>query len=146
MKWYNKNCFAGGHGVCWFDKYSFLHFGNLGFIYAILLLIGLIKNINMKWSLYLFLIINIIHIIDEILNNYTDISTESIWVPKHLGKVPRDGDSIQNFLGDLISGFVGSSLVLLTFYLTQKTIYQPLIILFTGFGLFCIGMSFWLNM
>ena len=58
MKWYNKNCFSGGHGVCWFDKYSFLHFGNLGFIYAIFLLIGLIKNIKLKWSIYLFLIIN----------------------------------------------------------------------------------------
>ena len=146
MKWYNQECFYGDHGVCWFDKYSFLHFGDLGFIYAILLLIGLIKNIKIKWGLYLFLIINIMHIIDDILNNFTDTSLESIWVPKYLGKVPRDGDSVQNFLGDLISGFIGSSIVLLTFYLTQKTIYQPLIILFTGFTLFCIGMGCWLNM
>jgi hypothetical protein len=34
--------FLWGHGICWFDKYSFLHFENSGFIYAILL-IGLIK-------------------------------------------------------------------------------------------------------
>ena len=54
--------FLWGHGICWFDKYSFLHFENSGFIYAILL-IGLIKNKNIKIRLgfYLFLVINILN-------------------------------------------------------------------------------------
>ena len=120
MQWNFKNCFYGDLGVCWFDKYSFLHFGNMGFFYSIFLLIGLIKNIKIRWGIYLYLIINVIHLIDEILNNYTDISLESIWVPKHMRRVPRDDDSVQNFLGDLISGFIGSSIILFTFYLSPS--------------------------
>tara|TARA_B100000686_G_C16790830_1_gene978596 strand:+ start:3317 stop:3763 length:447 start_codon:yes stop_codon:yes gene_type:complete len=147
MRWYSKNCFYGKDKIdfCWFDKYSFLHLGDLAFFYSIFLLFGLIKNIKMRWALFLFTIINTLHIIDEIFNIYTNTSLESIWVPKYLGKAQRDSDSVQNFSGDLISGFTGSLIVLLTFYFTLNNKYQPLIVLLTGFFMFCLGIIGWLN-
>jgi len=136
MYWSKKNN--------WFDKYSFLHCGSLAFFYTIFLLLALLKNIKTKGAIILFIIINTLHLIDELLNNYSTISMESIWVPKYLGRVVKDNDSIQNFLGDLISGLMGSLIVLLVFYFSEKNKYQPLIVLFTGFILFCVGLMGWL--
>ena len=91
MRWSKKND--------WFNSESFLHFGNLALIYGILL-VSFIKS--KRGAIILFIVVTILHIIDDLLNNFTDYSFERLWHNS------RDGDSIQNFLGDIISGLLGT--------------------------------------
>jgi len=98
MRWSKKND--------WFDPQSFLHFGNLALIYGLLLVLFVHSKRN---AIILFIVITLLHIIDDLLNNLTDYSFERLWHKS------RDGDSIQNFLGDIISGLLSTTILLIIY-------------------------------
>ena len=122
MKWNKKND--------WFDSTSFLHFGNIALVYGLLLVSFVHKR---KGAIILFAIVTAIHIIDDLLNNFTDYSFENLWHKS------RDGDSVQNFLGDIISGLLGT-IPLLLMYGKVSLWY----ILLTTIIFFIIGVSGWM--
>ncbi len=122
MKWSKKND--------WFDSTSFLHFGNQALVYG-LLLVSLVHK--KKGAIILFAIVTVVHIIDDLLNNFTDYSFERLWHNS------RDGDSVQNFLGDITSGLLGTIPLLLMY--DKVSIWY---ILLTTIIFFIIGVSGWM--
>jgi len=115
MRWSKKND--------WFNSESFLHFGNLALIYWILL-VSFIKS--KRGAIILFIVVTILHIIDDLLNNFTDYSFERLWHNS------RDGDSIQNFLGDIISGLLGTIPLLIIYDKLWYTLALTIIFFITG--------------
>ena len=115
MRWSKKND--------WFNSESFLHFGNLALIYGILL-VSFIKS--KRGAIILFIVVTILHIIDDLLNNFTDYSFERLWHNQ------RDHDSIQNFLGDIISGLLGTIPLLIIYDKTWYTLALTIIFFITG--------------
>jgi len=132
MKWNKNNCLIGKNTdskyssdfacPCWFDKWSLIHILTNTFFLTIIYIFILIlmKKPSNKLFIILFVVINIIHIIDDLLNNYVGISLESLKIQKHY-----DNDSLQNFLGDIICGLIGTCIIL---FLTLK--YKNPIIIF----------------
>ena len=115
MRWSKKND--------WFNSESFLHFGNLALIYGILL-VSFIKS--KRGAIILFIVVTILHIIDDLLNNFTDYSFERLWHNQ------RDQDSIQNFLGDIISGLLGTIPLLIIYDKLWYTLALTIIFFITG--------------
>ena len=90
MKWNKNNCLIGRNikanyssdfaSPCWFDKWSLQHITTntifLTVIYIFILI--LMKKPSNKLFIILFVVVNIIHIIDDLLNNYVGISFENI--------------------------------------------------------------------
>lgn len=121
MKWNPDNCLIGtknNEGVdhqCWFDLHSIIHFSYVSFFYVLLLfLVSLMKylssydeTVTRKTLIVCFWIINALHLIDDVCNNTLGWSLESI----HYKGRQYDTDSIQNFTGDIASGFVGTCVV-----------------------------------
>ena len=124
MRWSKKND--------WFNAESFLHFGNLALIYGLLLVLFIHRKCN---AIILFIVITILHIIDDLLNNFTDYSFENLWHKS------RNGDSIQNFLGDIISGLL-STIPLLLIYNKVSSIWY---ILGLTIIFFMIGIIGWMT-
>ena len=124
MRWSKKNN--------WFDPQSFLHFGNLALIYGLLLVLFIHSKRN---AIILFIVITILHIIDDLLNNFTDYSFENLWHKS------RDGDSIQNFLGDIISGLL-STIPLLLIYNKVLSFWYILVLTII---FFIIGIIGWMT-
>jgi hypothetical protein len=132
MKWNKNNCLIDTNTdskyssdfdcPCWFDKWSLIHILTNTFFLTIIYIFILIlmKKPSNKLFIILFVVINIIHIIDDLLNNYVGISLESLKTQKHY-----DNDSLQNFLGDIICGLIGTCIIL---FLTLK--YKNPIIIF----------------
>ena len=110
FKWkQNVSIFSLYDGNTMFNVASVTHFtsGITAFF-----IIKKIFNISDLKSL---IIINIIHIIEDYLENTSVISLESIvgkiiGCSNHLFISPRDEDTIQNYIGDNISFFLGSLL------------------------------------
>ena len=140
MYWEKTNCLysSKGNSKCWFDPHSFLHFGTTSFIYAFLLIGGEYFNIQTRGALIFWGLVNLIHIIDELLNNFTYLSFENIW---HMQK---DNDSTQNAIGDIICGLVGTTCIFLTFYLTKPK-YRSLFVLAVDIIFSCIVLGLWLH-
>jgi len=124
MRWSKKND--------WFDPKSFLHFGNLALIYGLLLVLFIKSK---RGAIILFIVLTLIHIIDDLLNNFTDYSFENLWHKS------RDGDSIQNFLGDIISGLL-STIPLLIIYNKVSSLWY---ILGLTIIFFMIGIIGWMT-
>jgi hypothetical protein len=85
-----------------FDIHSISHFLSLFILF--ILIKSLFKSLS---SIKILLIINILHIIEDILENTTSYGIESI-IKRIDG--PSDNDSLKNFIGDIVSGFLGSLL------------------------------------
>ena len=116
MKWYTPNCLVGQVGKttdskCWLDAHSFAHASYPLLFYMILLFILSLYNrlspLTNKQLLLSFITVNVIHIIDDSLNNFVGWSLESFY---HKGKF-YDKDSIQNFLGDILVALSSTGLM-----------------------------------
>lgn len=99
----------------WFDFYSFNHVALTALIYGLIIsFIALFGKLTEKTILYGFILANVIHGIDEILNNLCGISLEGWYHNVVLGRKGKqiDRDTWQNSLGDLISCLVGTSIIM----------------------------------
>ena len=135
MKLNPTNCFWGGYSKseenirkntdyssCWFDQWSIMHAVNPMIIFTgLLMLITFFGKLSTKSTIWIFVLVDLIHGIDEILNIYTPYSLESI----KDGRVIIDGDTVQNCLGDIISSFLGTGIILVV-ALVSKDIYLTL--------------------
>ena len=87
----------------WFDMFSIAHGVSIGIIYF-----AAIKLTSID-AFILLIAINLLHVLEDILENYTHYSLECLF--KNCNGKPPDNDSFQNFAGDIISGFITSSTI-----------------------------------
>jgi hypothetical protein len=129
----------------WFTIASLFHFlfGIIAFMVC-----KIYFKIN---DLYAFLLVNIGHIIEDYLENTTKISIEGIYhkisnCKNKLFLAPTDNDTMQNFIGDNISCFLGTLLAYFLlknnkFYnITEKFLIIYIIIFIASPSIFC---NFW---
>lgn len=110
-----------------FDSWSLHHFFWQGFFYIIFHLLFNIKNINQ--SIILFIIVTVIHIIEEYLGNNSRISIEGIFVD-YIGplfdkkikieKRELNNNNIKNSVGDILSGIISNILIIFYWYHYKK--------------------------
>jgi hypothetical protein len=94
-----------------FDKWSIAH---AGLAPAFLLFYITICAKNFKDCIYLFFIINILHDVDEILENYTEYSIEGLTSFIKIGRSKLDNKKgPPDMLGDILSCKIGTSIILL---------------------------------
>lgn len=119
-----------------FDYWSLFHFGNVAFFYTILLIIFKVKT--SKTALKWFVVINVLHTIEEFLENLGPFNAENAFKQLFLRKMPdgspnedlknvKDNDYLDNSIGDVISGIVGSGLVFLYWKCAGKVPYIVLL-------------------
>jgi len=132
---------------CWFNLWSIQHFYYPAFVLSIFLyFISKYANRENKiiYALIAVGLIHIYHFIDEYLGNFTTYSPEGIvrdlLSNKESGK-PTDNDSIQNSFGDIISGFIGSLIVLGIFLVSDDPMLVELSVLFIPITV--IAYLFW---
>ena len=104
-----------GSSQTWFDKWSFSHLGS-GFVFT------QIMQYFIKNDYFALFAICLLHGIEDYLEN-TTVSLEGVLGGLLLRKdlfEPRDKDSLQNFIGDNISFFLGGLLAIHTPLLDWK--------------------------
>ncbi len=124
FKWNKNPCLSDFKMIkknqCWFDWWSIHHFYFQGFFYIIFHHFFKIKTLSN--ALKLNLIITILHIVEEYLGNTNKISLEGITAdyiaplldPKiNTESRELDNDYLQNSIGDILSGLLASSLIIL---------------------------------
>ena len=108
---------------CMFDAWSLHHFYWQGLVF--LLLHSILKIKNMKNSILLLIVLTILHIIEEYLGNNSRISLEGIFIDNigplldnkiKIEKRKLDDDSIENSIGDVLSGILSNILILYYWY------------------------------
>nr|QBK88536.1 MAG: hypothetical protein LCMiAC01_02130 [Mimivirus LCMiAC01] len=123
LKWNNDNClieyrwFSKNIKVdewpsqCWFDAWSVIHFILTSVIYLVILFFIhlFVKKNKVKWALVALIILNVLHTIEDILENAEMFSIEYILWQLF------DHDSFQNFVGDILSGLVGSVIIFILY-------------------------------
>ena len=133
LKWNNDNClieynwftkrkidewYVGllrdpsiGASKCWFDVWSLVHFVITAIIYIIILVVihKFVKKNKIKWALWALIILNVLHAIEDTLENMQMFSLEYLLWQLY------DHDSFQNFVGDILSGFIGSFIVFIIY-------------------------------
>nr|QBK89331.1 MAG: hypothetical protein LCMiAC02_04260 [Mimivirus LCMiAC02] len=122
LKWNNDNCFIEYDwftkrkidewpSKCWFDVWSITHFMITAIIYLVILIVihKFVKKNKMKWAFWALIILNVLHIIEDILENMQMFSLEYLLWGLY------DHDSFQNFIGDILSGLVGSYIVYIVY-------------------------------
>ena len=85
-------------------------------VYYIIILIYIhnYANYKKKLALYGLIIINILHTMEDLLENISTFGLENIII-KIKNKKTLDNDSYQNFIGDVLSGFFGSVIIYLIY-------------------------------
>ena len=99
----------------WFDFYTFNHVALTAFIYGLIIsLIAICGKLSEKTILIGFILANVIHDIDEILNNICGVSLEGWYHNLVLGRKGNqiDRDSWQNSLGDLLGCLLGTGIIM----------------------------------
>ena len=118
LKWNNDNCLIGykWSSQCWFDGWSIMHFIVTAIIYLIILVVihKFVKKNKLKWALWSLIILNVLHTIEDILENMRLFSLEYFLLGIY------DYDSFQNFIGDILSGVVGSVIVFIMYLIINK--------------------------
>jgi len=122
LKWNNDNCFIEYDwftkrkidewpSKCWLDVWSITHFMITAIIYLVILIVihKFVKKNKMKWAFWALIILNVLHIIEDILENLQWFSLEYFLWGLY------DHDSFQNFIGDILSGLVGSYIVYIVY-------------------------------
>ena len=132
--------FGNPKSICVFDTWSLHHFFWQGAIYIILHELFKIKNIEQ--SIFLFLILTILHIFEEYIGNISRISIEGIIID-NLGPIinPRvnpkkrkiDNDYLDNSLGDILSGIISNLIIILFWYKYKSVPYWYLLFFFPIF-------------
>jgi hypothetical protein len=150
MLWYSK----GGNpeiiskdnpydSPTWFDFYSFPHMAITAFIYGLIIsFIALFGKLTEKTILYGFILANVVHCVDEILNNVCNVSLEATYYKFQGIHNQKDRDSWQNSLGDLISCLVGTSIIMFVALFSKSSPYCILLASITLF-LSCLFI-FWI--
>ena len=115
---------------CMFNSWSFHHFYWQGLIFLVLHSIFKIKTV--KYSILLIIILTLLHIIEEYLGNNSRISLKGL-VIDYIGplldnkikikKRELDNDSIQNSIGDVLSGILSNILIFYYWYYFNKLPY-----------------------
>tara|TARA_Y100001970_G_scaffold266641_1_gene355572 strand:+ start:526 stop:1020 length:495 start_codon:yes stop_codon:yes gene_type:complete len=132
----------GGESESWFTIASFVHlFSGILFYLLIKRLFPKLSNTNVL------IVVNVLHIIEDYLENKTSFSVEGIFSKMTLCKNEafldiNDHDSLQNFIGDNISFFIGSLIGLKldkTEYVQKHIKLSTIIIIITTF-LICVTM------
>ena len=133
--------FKNPRSICVFDTWSAHHFFWQGALYMIFHLIFEIKEI--KQSIILFLILTLLHLIEEYLGNTSKISLEGI-VIDNLGPIidtkikPEkrkiDNDYIDNSIGDVLAGMISNALIILYWYKFKSLPYFYLLLFFPVFA------------
>lgn len=134
------NDFRNPKSICLFDTWSIHHFFWQGAFY--ILLHDLLKIKKIKHSIILFLVLTLLHVIEEYLGNMSRISLEGI-VIDNLGPIINqrvkpekrkiDNDYLDNSLGDVISGIISNILIILFWYKYKSLPYLYLILFFPVF-------------
>jgi len=122
LKWNNDNCFIEYDwftkrkidewpSKCWFDVWSITHFMITAIIYLVILIVihKFVKKNKIKWAFWALIILNVLHIIEDILENLQWFSLEYFLWGLY------DHDSFQNFIGDILSGLIGSYIVYIVY-------------------------------
>lgn len=103
---------------CMFDYWSLFHFYFTGFFY--LILHHLLNINNMKDALFLLLFITVAHAVEEYQGNTSKLSLEGIFFDKIAtlfdpkldpNKRELDDDTLENSVGDVLSGVISSLLI-----------------------------------
>ena len=118
LKWNADNCLVDDKltSKCYFDYWSIMHCFTVSILYIIFLLyIHNKTNNKIKFALYGLIFINILHIIEDIQENIFIISLENIFKCKF--DKPADNDSFQNFIGDIVSGLIGTVIIYIYYIL-----------------------------
>ena len=115
--------FRRPRSICVFDTWSVHHFFWQGAFYIFFHQLLNIKDI--KHSITLFIILSIVHTIEEYLGNTSKISLEGIFIDT-LGPLvdPKvkpekreiDNDYIENSIGDVVSGMISNILIVIYWY------------------------------
>ncbi len=126
--------------ICVFDTWSLHHFFWQGVAYILVHELLEIKDI--RHSITLFLVLTMIHIIEEYFGNTSRVSMEGI-VIDNLGPIinPRlkpekreiDNDYIDNSIGDVLSGMTSNILIILFWYKYGALPYWYLLLFFPIF-------------
>jgi hypothetical protein len=129
MKWQSNLPLYRTTGSAWFTPPSFVH------LVTTLLFTWLIQ----PYTNYPIFIATFVHLIEELLENYAIFSMEGIWsrvtACTHSGWLDlMDSDSIQNMLGDVLAGVVGS---LIAVYVLSRPATSTIVV-----SLFSIGMVY----
>lgn len=119
--------------TCMFDYWSIHHFYFSGFIYIILH--HLLNITNMTQSLYVVVLIGILHMIEEYLGNTSKISLEGL-VIDYIGPLidPKidpslrkiDNDYLENSIGDVLIGVISCLIISIYWNITGKLPYEYL--------------------
>ena len=118
----------------WFDFHSFFHMSIPAFLYGLIIsLIALFGKLSEKTILFGFILTNVIHDVDEILNNTCNVSLEGAYYNIKSNRNQKDGDSWQNSLGDLISCLVGTSIIMFVALFSKSSPYCILLASITLF-------------
>lgn len=93
----------------WFNIASIMHLV-FGILFFLTIKIYFISN-----TFWCFVVSNILHCIEDLVENLCTVSIEHIWqklvgCDDKLFKEPVDTDSLQNFFGDIICCFIGTIL------------------------------------
>ena len=140
----NKTYYDPSYPASWFTIASFFHF-----VFGIFAFLT-IKTLFRISDLNNIIIVNICHIIEDYLENRSLISVENIYnnffkCTNRLFLSTSDKDSIQNFIGDNISCFLGT---LLGYYLIKykyvKTLNNSLILFIWIFMVITPGVTCYL--
>lgn len=126
LAWNADNCLFN-HGdldsnkcQCWFDKYSAQHFCSSPCLIMLVIAVRLwwrwhkggTDKLSRAFFWKVLVVVTLLHILDDTLNNTVGWSIESI--PS--GRKKFDGDSLQNYLGDILLGIVGSLLAAVLYF------------------------------
>ncbi len=118
----------------WFDFHSFFHMAIPAFLYGLIIsFIALFGKLSEKTILFGFILTNVIHDVDEILNNTCNVSLEGAYYNIKSNRNQKDGDSWQNSLGDLISCLVGTSIIMFVALFSKSSPYCILLASITLF-------------
>lgn len=140
-----ENCivkFGEADSKCYFDSWSIHHFYYQGFFYIIFHHFLKIKSI--KGALFLLVLLTVIHGIEEYFGNTRLLSLEGIFID-YLGPIvnPKidirlrgpDNDYLQNSIGDVLSGFIATVLIILYWIYYKRLPYFYLYFIIIIFGL-----------
>lgn len=153
LAWNADNCLFN-HGdldsnkcQCWFDKYSAQHFARPPSLIMLVIAVRLwwrwhkggTDKLSSAFFWKVLVVVNLLHLLDDTLNNTVGWSIENCMS----GKAYYDGDSLQNYLSDILLGIVGSLLAAILYFRwkvdsANVALFMSLCWQATGYLLYCI--------
>ena len=111
LKWEKGACFVDTGkptSKCYFDYWSILHFIITALCYIIIYVV--IFKCDKRYAFTALIVTNLIHAVEDLLENIYDTNF-GCWVGIYDGSEGCEIDSLQNFIGDIISGFLRSYII-----------------------------------